>query len=525
MNETFAELRPYYGDLHNHCGISYGHGRLEDAFQNARLQLDFVSVTAHAHWPDLPESETRLAAVNTYHLEGFQRALEAWPGYVEATNAENTDDRFTTFLSFEWHSMRSGDHNIYYRGDRGEILPATDLVDLRARLVDTAGTEGGFVIPHHIGYQPGYRGIDWSGFDPSLSPFVEIMSMHGCAESDDAPFPYLHTMGPRDGRSTMQAGLAAGHRFGVVGSTDHHSAHPGSYGHGRLGVWARSLTREGIWEALKARRVWALSGDRIQISFAVNGVSMGSVAPWRDRREIAIDIDGGAPFSSVELLCNNEVIERLAPPREGGDASIWTVALEMGWGELDAETPWEVDLSIQGGRLRGVEPRFRGREVVSPQEAVTSNLAFSHWFRPEPDRITARTVSWVNPSITTAGTQSLALEIEGDTGTRITGQINGQSTNLAVRDLLNGPRSFHLGGFLTSAFVFHRAIPRAERTIHAETTHRSEESGADWYYVRVLQTNGQWACSSPVWVEARRPRGARPASIGEMRVGSTGNPD
>ena len=35
----------YYGDIHNHCGISYGHGTIEDAYENAKLQLDFVSVT------------------------------------------------------------------------------------------------------------------------------------------------------------------------------------------------------------------------------------------------------------------------------------------------------------------------------------------------------------------------------------------------------------------------------------------------------------------------------------------------
>jgi hypothetical protein len=503
MNDAYADLTAFYGDLHNHCEISYGHGSLQDAFQNARLQLDFASVTAHAHWPDLPEAEARLAAVNAYHLEGFQRALEAWPDYLDATNSENIDGRFTTLLSFEWHSMRSGDHNVYYRGDRGEIVPASDLIDLRRRLLMGVGREGGFVIPHHIGYQPGFRGIDWSQFDPTLSPFVEIMSMHGCAESDEAPYPYLHTMGPRDGRSTMQAGLAAGHRFGVIGSTDHHSAHPGSYGHGRLGVWARSLTREGIWEALREKRAWALTGDRIEVALSVNGVPMGSTLPWCQDREISIDVRGGAPIASAELLCNNEVIQRLNPGPRSANSSQWTVALEMGWGELDRETHWEVDLTVGGGRLRSVEPRFRGREVVSPQDAVAGDLAFSSWSGPERDRLIARTISWINPTITTPGTQGLALEIVGDTGARIVGRINEQYVGLSIRDLLAGARTSHLGGFLTPAFVFHRAVGEAERTIRAEVSHRGLGEGADWYYARVLQTNGQWACSSPIWVDAR----------------------
>ncbi len=496
-------LRPYYGDLHNHCGISYGHGLLEDSFRNAHLQLDFVSVTAHAHWPDLPEKESRLAAVNAYHLAGFQRALESWPQYVETTNAQNVDGSFTTFLSFEWHSMRSGDHNIYFRGDKGEILPAEDLADLRRRLLAFGGPDGGMIIPHHIGYQPGYRGIDWNQFDPSLSPFAEIMSMHGCAESDDAPFPYLHTMGPRDGRSTMQAGLANGHRFGVIGSTDHHSAHPGSYGHGRLGVWARELSREGIWEALRARRVWALTGDRIEVGLAVNGAMMGSELPWRESREIDINVIGGAPIASVELLCSNEVIERFAPKgRDRGDKH-WKVALETGWGELEAETAWSVDLSISGGRLIGVEPRFRGREIVSPQEEVGTDLAFSHWEYAEPNRVLARTVSWRNPSITTAGTQSISLEIEGDSETVIEGIINGVAVRQQLAELTTGPRSTHLGGFLSPAFVFHRAASAREWTCNEQMTHHGNGSQPDWYYIRVMQTNGQWACSSPVWIGAR----------------------
>ena len=84
--------------------------------------------------------------------------------------------------------------------------------------------------------------------------------MHGASESADAPYAYLHTMGPRDWQSSYQYGLAQGNIVGVVGSTDHHSAHPGSYGHGRLAVWAEELSRDAIWQAIKARRTVALTG-------------------------------------------------------------------------------------------------------------------------------------------------------------------------------------------------------------------------------------------------------------------------
>lgn len=36
-----------------------------------------------------------------------------------------------------------------------------------------------------------------------------------------------------------------------MASTDQHSGYPGSYGDGRIGVLAPSLTRDAIWEALQ----------------------------------------------------------------------------------------------------------------------------------------------------------------------------------------------------------------------------------------------------------------------------------
>ena len=47
------KLKIYWGDLHSHCSISYGEGKLENAIQRAAQQLDFCSITGHAYWHDL----------------------------------------------------------------------------------------------------------------------------------------------------------------------------------------------------------------------------------------------------------------------------------------------------------------------------------------------------------------------------------------------------------------------------------------------------------------------------------------
>ena len=262
-------LHAYYGDLHNHCNLSYGHGTLEEALKNAKLQLDFASVTVHGAWHDLPTDDSQLDYLVDYHEKGFEKARKNWAGYVDQTNAYNRDNEFVTFPSFEWHSNKYGDHCIYFKdGTDTTIINAPDLPSLRDTLRQSHRSS--LIIPHHIGYKQGNRGINWDAFTDEFSPVTEIFSFHGLSESSEGAYPYLHSMGPRHEHSTAQYGWSQGHVFGVVGSTDHHNAFPGSYGYGRLGVWAESLSRDAIWNAIKARRTYVLTGDRIELAYSLN---------------------------------------------------------------------------------------------------------------------------------------------------------------------------------------------------------------------------------------------------------------
>ena len=68
----------FWGDLHSHCGVSYGHGTAEQALARARQQLDFCSVTGHAFWPDMPSDRSIYADIIDYHREGFARLATYW---------------------------------------------------------------------------------------------------------------------------------------------------------------------------------------------------------------------------------------------------------------------------------------------------------------------------------------------------------------------------------------------------------------------------------------------------------------
>ena len=163
----------YWGDLHSHCSISYGEGTVEQALMRAQMQLDFCSITGHAFWPDMPTDRRRYGEIIDYHNEGFARLAGNWDELIAKQAAASCDGEFIALPSYEWHSLKYGDHNVYARGPELALCDAVDLPALR-QLVREADA---IMVPHHIGYAAGYRGIDWKHFEDSESPFAEIFSL------------------------------------------------------------------------------------------------------------------------------------------------------------------------------------------------------------------------------------------------------------------------------------------------------------------------------------------------------------
>ena len=120
-------------------------------------------------------------------------------------------------------------------------------------------------------------------------------------------------MGPRQWEGTIQYGLEQGHKFGIMASTDQHSGYPGSYGDGRIGVLAPSLTRDAIWEAMRTRHVCAATGDKISIDFRLNDAFMGDVIRGNSRR-IYLNVTGESCIDYVDIVKNGQILARMNGP-------------------------------------------------------------------------------------------------------------------------------------------------------------------------------------------------------------------
>ena len=497
-------MKLFWGDLHNHCNITYGHGDMRDAFEAAKGQLDFVSVTPHAMWPDIPgRDDSRLSWVIDYHTSAFKRLRAGgYDKYVRMTNEYNKEGEFLTFIGYEAHSMEHGDHVALNYDLDAPLVECTSIEDWKRK----AKGHKVFITPHHMGYQTGYRGYNWKFFtEGDQTPFVEMYSRHGLAETDQGDYPYLHDMGPRQWEGTILYGLEQGHKFGLIGSTDQHSGYPGSYGDGRVGVLAPSLTRDAVWEALRTRHVCCATGDNIKIDFRVNDAMMGDVVRGNSRR-IYLNVEGQSCIDYIDIIKNGRLLARMNGPMTPLMPKEETVRcklkVEFGWNREERYVTWKGNISIDKGRILKVTPCFRGAAFTSPQEGETE-------FHTHVNRIVSASEKQTelllytskNPNTTTPATQAVILELEMPKDGIVSADFNGKHFSHSLGELLEGSRSHFMIGWLSEAILFNRAMPESCYMIEHYMEDKEPERDTDYYYVRVRQRDQQWAFSSPIWAE------------------------
>jgi hypothetical protein len=493
-----GDFKLFWGDLHNHNAVGYGVGSLERSIDLARGHLDFFAFTGHASWHDMPKMP------GDRHLKwvkGFEAHAQHWPRTRQLIR-EATSKDFVALLGYEWHSSHFGDYCMLFPEDQPELY----LPDHVEKLLDFAAAKKAWAIPHHIGYKQGWRGANFDFFRAGVSPVVEIFSEHGCTESDRAPYPMLrHSNGGRSTANTVQPQLARGLRFGFVASSDNHRGYPGAHGEGVVGVWARELTAASLFEAIRARRTCAATGDRIVLHVALNGQPMGAeLAPTADR-QIDVRVEGQDAIARLELVRNGRVIERHFPEDQvteplklPGRAKC---RIQYGWGPwaalgLDRVCDWNLEVHIKGGKFHRALGCFQSAPFG---EALRDRLQMVSETEVHLQSPTTRKDCFAEDP-----TKSLVLELEGGPDAVLSVRLRSPAEKVLharLADLIDDNVVEFTGGFTTESLILHRLVGPSEYAATVRWHDRRPGSAkGDWYYVRVIQHNGQLAWSSPIWV-------------------------
>jgi len=498
------DLNVYFGDLHNHCAVGlfhYAKGSLERAIEIAQEHLDFFAFTGHSQWHDMPAMPDDR---QTLWQEGFDYHARQWPKTKRLIREANETSGFVALLGYEWHSAACGDHNILFKDDDGDLIFTDRLEELQRY----ARQQGALLIPHHIGYKSGLpgRGINWSVLDETVSPVIEIYSEHGGAERDRGPWPYIrHSNGPRTTRNTLQWGLAQGHRVGVIAGTDDHLGFPGAYGEGLAGVWARQLSREAILQALRERRCYAVTGDRIELDFRINDAPMGSILPASSDREIRVTVRGWDEIDRIEVLRNNRVIYRHFPeaddPPQETQPAVYLCRIEYGWGPWTAlgmprTADWDIALAIQDGRIQRHQPCWQSGPFDEKRRHRIRTLT--------GDRCEWQSYTGREGAFAETPTNAIVFELAGPPEATVSLTFRRPAEKQfrwRLAELAESSAVEFMGGFPSESFLVHRLVPEGLfRAALAFTDKPSRQPQEDFYYVRVTQSNGHMAWSSPIWV-------------------------
>ena len=493
-----AKYRLFWGDLHNHNEVGYAKGSLARSIDNARGHLDFFAFTGHASWHDMPKmpGDRHMKWVN-----GFKAQADHWPKTREMIREANTE-KFVALLGYEWHSSRFGDYCLIFPDDQPELF----LPDHVEKLLDFAEAKNALAVPHHVAYKRGWRGANFDHFRPTASPIVEVFSEHGASESVTAPGPYIrHSMSGRSTANTIERQLQNGLRFGFVASSDSHRGYPGAYGEGVVGVWARDLSAGSLFEAMRARRTYAATGDRIVLDFTLNGRPMGSELPATADREIDVRVRADDAVASVELIRNGRVIDRHFPDdRDRGPINFRgfiKCRIQYGWGpwaalDLGHTCLWDATIRITGGRFLKAVPCFQSAPF---EEDLRDKLSLESHTEIRIQSYTSRVKCFAEDP-----TKAVVCELEAGPDAELSLELRApteQRIRARLADLVDDNVVTFTGPFTSESTIIHRLIGPAEYSGKFRfSDRRTGRNEADWYYVRVTEKSGHMAWSSPIWV-------------------------
>jgi hypothetical protein len=308
-NETYTLV---FGNLHEHssgstCWPAGTDGSLHDNYRFGIFSegYNFIGITDHGM------HTTEIFWRKSIRIADFYNE----PGYFVGIPA--TEWTLQSTPGYEGISPGSGHYNVIfatsedarkYIRNKHEIIsakcPETTVAPelwelLRQRKIDC------ITIPHHTADK--VHPLDWDVYDEDYVTIVELYQCRGNTEYPGCPREInvkRHTPTKYKKAYVDYALKEKQYRMGFIGSGDHNNM-----GVGVAALWVKELSREGIMDALKNRRCFATTGDKIIVDFRINEAISDTVVKIKTAPKFTIHIKAEKELEKIEILRNSKVIE------------------------------------------------------------------------------------------------------------------------------------------------------------------------------------------------------------------------
>ena len=373
-----AAFQRYFGQLHSHTQYSDGAGSLESALAYVKAlpdsaNVDFVAFTDHSNYFDKsgaanPEDalydmtkataysqqtwksyKDAVAAFNGENagsmvaLAGFEMTWSGGPGHINTFNTPGIVSRNNTTLN---NKTKDAGLQAYYK-----LLSQAEGANSISQFNHPGTTFGNFI---DFGY--------WDAVVDTRMYMVEVGNGEG----------QIGAGGYYPSYEQYIMALDKGWHVAPTNNQDNHKGRWGNANDARDVILTDDFSEDGIYSAIRARRMYATEDKNLELDYTVNGNMMGSIIDVPEKLDIEIsfnDPDRTDSIAKVELVVNS-----------GKVAYSWSSAAELAKGSvsvtLDPEyTYYFVRVTEGDGDLAVTAPVWVGESLklgISKAECGTS---------------------------------------------------------------------------------------------------------------------------------------------------------
>ena len=416
-----ATFQRYFGQLHSHTQYSDGAGSLENALAYIKAlpdsaNVDFVAFTDHSNYFDKSgaanpegalydmslasaasqnlwnEYKSAVAAFNKENagsmvaIAGFEMTWSGGPGHINTFNTPGIVSRNNTTLN---NKTKDAGLQAYYK-----LLSQTEGVDSISQFNHPGTTFGNFI---DFGY--------WDAVVDTRMYMVEVGNGEG----------QIGAGGYYPSYEQYIMALDKGWHVAPTNNQDNHKGKWGNANDARDVILTDDFTEDGIYAALRARRMYATEDKNLDLDYTVNGNMMGSIidVPEKLNFEISFnDPDRTDSIAKVELVVNS-----------GKVAYTWDSAADLAKGSVSVElapeyTYYFVRVTEGDGDLAVTAPVWVGESLklgISKAECGTST--------PVTDEELTITTTFFNSEAKPATIKSITYAIGSETIGTVTDPI------------------------------------------------------------------------------------------------------
>ena len=407
-----AEYQLYFGQLHSHTAeYSDGAGTLAEGLNYVAnlpesANVDFVAFTDHSNYFDAsgdanPEAALydasqmtaesaekwsaytgAIAAFNDAYagervaLAGFEMTWSGGPGHINTFNTEGIVSRNNTTLN-----SKTADAGLkaYY-----DLLSRSELADSINQFNHPGTTFGNFV--------------DFAYWDPIVDTRIQLVEV-GNGEGAIGAGGYY----PSYEQYIMA--LDKGWHVGPTNNQDNHKGKWGNANDARDVILTDDFSEEGIYQAIRDRRVYATEDKNLEINYTLNDAMLGAILDDEGVEQANINVtvydpDASDSIARVEVVVNSGAVaytwddpEELASGALSctipADYSYYFIRVTQGDGDIAVTAPvWvgeTLKLGISSVTCGTANP------VTDEEVTITTNL-----FNSETEEATVNSVTYTS---------------------------------------------------------------------------------------------------------------------------------